>query len=76
MDELIAKHAPGLDGALVGRGVFQNAALARSPAERVVGFLRIKISARSFKAVSSNSRTMAKLSVRSFISVSNGWIAS
>jgi hypothetical protein len=37
---------------------------------------RFKIPVRSSKGVSSNSRTTAKLSVHSFISASNGWIAS
>ena len=37
---------------------------------------RFKIPVRSSKGVSSNSRTTAKLSVHSFISAWNGWIAS
>jgi glutathione S-transferase len=36
----------------------------------------VQIPVRSSKAVSSNFRTTAKLSVHSFISASNGWIAS
>ena len=78
----ICRYLEGLhpEPNLFGRDLREQAQIEmwnrRMELELFAAIARFKIRARSFKVVSSKSRTTAKRSVRSSINDSNGWIAS